>query len=285
MAVASASRRLRIGSQVRAFAPFVGLALIVLIAVFGPFLTQDSLAQDLKKYLVPPTRDNLLGTDDLGRDLLSRLILGTRLSLVIGFGSAAIALVVGGTLGMWAGYGAGLVSATIMRCSDVLLAFPAVLLAMLVATIFKTGMLGVIPAIAIVSIPTFVRLANAMMLSQRHLQFVEAAVAFGAAPGYVIFRSVLPNVVGPLAVQTAFTIANAVLLEAGLSFLGLGIQPPTPSLGLILQDARGFIRTHAWYGIFPGLILIVIVLCLNGVADAIARRLDRRSLAARQPSL
>ncbi len=163
-----------------------------------------------------------------------------------------------------------------MRGCDVLLAFPAVLLAMLVATVLNTGLTGVILAIAVVSVPVFVRLANAMMLSYRHAQFVEAAIAFGGSRRYVIFRSVLPNVLAPLAVQTAFTVANAVLLEAGLSFLGLGIQPPTPSLGLMLQDARGYLRADAWFGICPGVLLILIVLSLNGVADTVARRFDPR---------
>lgn len=258
--------------------PVVGLAIVVIIATLGPLVSShDPLAQDLKKYLERPSWENLLGTDELGRDTLVRLFVGIRLSLEVGFGSASLALVIGSVLGLWAGYRSSFGSAVIMRCSDVLLAFPAVLLAMLVATVFKTGMLGVILAIAIVSIPTYVRLANAMMLSQRHLQYVEAAVAFGASPGRVIFRSVLPNILAPLVVQTAFTIANAVLLEAGLSFLGLGIQPPTPSLGLILHDARGFIRTHPWFGIFPGLVLVILVLCLNGMADAIGRRIDPRS--------
>ena len=259
--------------------PVVGFAIVVIVAMLGPLVSShDPLAQDLKKYLERPSWENLLGTDELGRDTLVRLFVGIRLSLEVGFGSASLALVIGSVLGLWAGYRSGFGSAVIMRCSDVLLAFPAVLLAMLVATVFKTGMLGVILAIAIVSIPTYVRLANAMMLSQRHLQYVEAAVAFGASPGRVIFRSVLPNILAPLVVQTAFTIANAVLLEAGLSFLGLGIQPPTPSLGLILHDARGFIRTHPWFGIFPGLVLIVLVLCLNGMADAIGRRIDPRNM-------
>jgi peptide/nickel transport system permease protein len=164
-----------------------------------------------------------------------------------------------------------------MRVSDVLLAFPAVLLAMLVATVLKAGISGVILSIAIVSLPTFARLAQAVMLEQRQRVYVDAAIAFGASPAYIIFRAVLPNVLAPLIVQTAFTVANAVLLEAGLSFLGLGIQPPNPSLGLMLQEARGYIRSDAWFGICPGVLLILIVLALNAAADTLGQLADPRS--------
>ncbi|MFI4981287.1 MAG: ABC transporter permease [Nevskiales bacterium] len=265
--------------------PGAFLILTLLVAAAAPWIApHDPLAQVLDRALEMPSATYFLGTDDLGRDILSRLMLGTRVSVEVGFGSALIALLVGTSLGMLAGYQSGIVTATIMRLSDVLLAFPAVLLAMLVATILKTGLGGVILAIAVVSIPTFVRLANAVMLAQRHLQYVEAAVAFGASRGYVIFRAVLPNVLGPLAVQAAFTIANAVLLEAGLSFLGLGIQPPTPSLGLMLKEARGYLRADAWFGICPGVLIILIVLALNAVADDIGRYLDPRQMvrSARQ---
>jgi peptide/nickel transport system permease protein len=168
-----------------------------------------------------------------------------------------------------------------MRISDVLPAFPAVLLAMIVATTLRSGSVGVLLAIAVIGVPTFIRLAYAVMLAQRHLAYVEVAEAFGASSFYITFRSVLPNAIGPLAVQTAFTIANAILLEAGLSFLGLGIQPPTPSLGLMLQEARSYIRTDAWFGVCPGLTIVAMVLALNAVADDIARRADPRSATRR----
>lgn len=253
------------------------LGVLALAAIAGPWIVPyDPLAQNLEQTLQLPGWQHWLGTDDLGRDLLSRLLLGTRVSLEVGFGSAILALVVGTACGLLAGYQPGLASTLIMRVSDVVLAFPAVLLAMLVATILKTGLSGVILAIAVVAVPTFVRLAYAVMLEQRHRQYVEAALAFGASRSYVIGRAVLPNVLAPLIVQTAFTIASAVLLEAGLSFLGLGIQPPHPSLGLMLQEARGYLRSDAWFGVCPGILLILIVLALNAAADALGRRLDPR---------
>ena len=201
------------------------LIVLALAAIAAPWIVPyDPLAQNLDQALQLPGWQHLLGTDDLGRDLLSRLLLGTRVSLEVGFGSALLALVVGTACGLLAGYQSGLANTLIMRVSDVVLAFPAVLLAMLVATILKTGPFGVILAIAVVAVPTFVRLAYAVMLEQRHRQYVEAALVFGASRTYVICRAVLPNVLAPLIVQTAFTIANAVLLEAGLSFLGWGFS-------------------------------------------------------------
>jgi peptide/nickel transport system permease protein len=254
------------------------LVFVVLIALTAPWFTPyDPLAQDLDHALQLPTLSHWLGTDDLGRDLLSRLMVGTRVSVAVGFGSAIVALLIGTPAGLVAGYQAGWLSATIMRVSDVLLAFPAVLLAMLVATVLKAGIAGVILSIAIVSLPTFARLAQAVMLEQRHRTYVDAAIAFGASANYVIFRAVLPNVLAPLIVQAAFTIANAVLLEAGLSFLGLGIQPPNPSLVLMLQEARGYIRSDAWFGICPGVLLILIVLALNAAADTLGQLVDPRS--------
>ena len=253
------------------------LVFVLVLSVMAPWVTPyDPLAQDLDHALQLPSLDHWLGTDDLGRDLLSRLMLGTRVSVAVGFGSAVLALAIGTGAGMVAGYQAGWLSATIMRLSDVLLAFPAVLLAMLVATVLKAGISGVILSIAVVSLPTFARLAQAVMLEQRHRTYVDAAIAFGASPGYIIFRAVLPNVLAPLIVQTAFTIANAVLLEAGLSFLGLGIQPPDPSLGLMLQEARGYVRSDAWFGICPGVLLILIVLALNAAADTLGQLADPR---------
>jgi peptide/nickel transport system permease protein len=254
------------------------LVFVLLIALTAPLITPyDPLTQDLDHALQLPSLGHWLGTDDLGRDLLSRLMLGTRVSVAVGFGSAILALLIGTAAGLIAGYQAGWLGATIMRVSDVLLAFPAVLLAMLVATVLRAGITGVILSIAIVSLPTFSRLAQAVMLEQRHRTYVDAAIAFGASSNYVVFRAVLPNVLAPLIVQTAFTIANAVLLEAGLSFLGLGIQPPNPSLGLMLQEARGYIRSDAWFGICPGVLLILIVLALNAAADTLGQLADPRA--------
>jgi peptide/nickel transport system permease protein len=255
------------------------LGLMLVIAAVGPWITpRDPLVQNMVQRLALPSPEFWLGTDQLGRDLFSRLLLGVRISIAVGFGSALLSLVIGTAGGLLAAFRGGIVDAVIMRASDVLLAFPSVLLAMVVATILKAGLVGVILAASLVSIPTFVRLAYATMLVERGKTYVEAAITFGGSTGYIISQSVLPNVAGPLAVQTAFTVANAIVLEAGLSFLGLGLQPPTPSLGLIFQEARGYLRVDPWFGICPGVVLIVMVLTLNAVADALRRRMDPRTL-------
>ena len=254
------------------------LGLMLVVAAIGPWITpRDPIEQHMTHRLALPSLEFWLGTDQLGRDLFSRLLLGVRISVVVGFGSAFLSLVIGTAGGLLAAFRGGIIDALIMRASDVLLAFPSVLLAMVVATVLKTGLLGVILAATLVSIPSFVRLAYATMLVERGKTYVEAAITFGGSTAYIISRSVLPNVVGPLAVQTAFTVASAIVLEAGLSFLGLGVQPPTPSLGLVFQEARGYLRVDPWFGICPGAVLIVMVLVLNAVADALQRRMDPRT--------
>jgi len=246
------------------------LACIVVLAAVAPWITPyDPLAQDLGNSLAMPSLAHPFGTDDLGRDIMSRLMLGTRVSVEVGFGSALISLLVGTSLGLWAGYRPGIISAAIMRGSDVLLAFPAVLLAMVVAVVLHAGSGGVMLAIAVISVPTFVRLAYAVMLAQRHQQYVEAAEAFGASSRYVIFRAVLPNALGPLAVQTAFTVANAVLLEAGLSFLGLGVQPPTPDLGTMVATGADFLPDRWWESLLPGAAILFVALGFNLLGDGL----------------
>ncbi len=262
-------------ARVSTVLPLTFIGLLILVAIAAPILSPaDPNVQHLDIRLQPPNPANWLGTDDLGRDVLSRLIWAARVSLMVGVGSTALAFVVGVPLGFWAGYGQGWSSGLVMRVADVLLAFPSVLLAMLTATVLGSGIVNVAIAIAIVTIPTFIRIARAVMLSQRHLEYVEAARAFAASHAYIMFRSVLPNTIGPLAVQTALSVASAMLLEAGLSFLGLGVQPPTPSWGLMLQQARGYLRQDPWLGVFPGLVLLLAVLALNSAADTVARIAD-----------
>jgi ABC-type dipeptide/oligopeptide/nickel transport systems, permease components len=257
--------------------PVAVFAFLLLMALAAPMVApHDPLELHLNDRLLQPSVSHLLGTDELGRDILSRLIFGARVSLTVGFGSTMLALLVGVALGSWAGYVQGFSSSVIMRTSDVLLAFPPILLAMLTTTVLGPSILNLSLAIAIVQVPGFVRLARAVMLAEKNLQYVEAARALGGSHAYIMFRSVLPNTVTPLAVQTALGVAGAVLLEAGLSFLGLGVTPPTPSWGLMLQEARPYLRVDAWYGVFPGLALLILVLTMNGLADLVGRTYGRK---------
>jgi peptide/nickel transport system permease protein len=226
--------------------------------------------------LAPPAGAHPFGTDELGRDVLSRTIFGARISLSVAFGSAAAALLVAVPLGLLAGYVGGHVDTLISRFLDTVFAFPAVLLGIGVVALLGTGIANVVVAVAIISIPTLGRLTRVAVLSQRSEQYVEAARALGAADARVVARHVLPNVVPPLLVQTALVMADAVLLEAAFSFLGLGSRPPTPSWGTMLNSGRGFLSQAPWLGIFPGLAVTLTILGLNALADSLRATLSHR---------
>ena len=226
--------------------------------------------------LAPPAGAHPFGTDELGRDVLSRTIFGARISLSVAFGSAAAALLVAVPLGLLAGYVGGHVDTLISRFLDTVFAFPAVLLGIGVVALLGTGIANVVVAVAIISIPTLGRLTRVAVLSQRSEQYVEAARALGAADARVVARHVLPNVVPPLLVQTALVMADAVLLEAAFSFLGLGSRPPTPSWGTMLNSGRGFLSQAPWLGIFPGLAVTLTILGLNALADSLRAALSHR---------
>jgi peptide/nickel transport system permease protein len=226
--------------------------------------------------LAPPTGANLFGTDELGRDVLSRTIFGARISLSVAFGSAGAALLVAVPLGLLAGYVGGHVDTLISRFLDTVFAFPAVLLGIGVVALLGTGIANVVVAVAIISIPTLGRLTRVAVLSQRSEQYVEAARSLGAADARVVARHVLPNVVPPLLVQTALVMADAVLLEAAFSFLGLGSRPPTPSWGTMLNSGRNFLSQAPWLGIFPGLAVTLTILGLNALGDSLRAALSHR---------
>jgi peptide/nickel transport system permease protein len=253
------------------------LATIVLIAIFDETLApQGPNEQDIANRLEPPSWGHWFGTDDLGRDILSRVILGASVSLKVGFSSVGLALVVGTVLGLLAGFYGRWVDDVLMRFMDMLFAFPAVLLAIAILAIRGPGTSNTIIAIAIVYVPIFARVTRASVLGVREEVYVRASRSVGASDFRLLTKHVLPNAAAPIIVQTSISLAFAVLAEAALSFLGLGTQPPNPSWGLMLAEGRGFIDLAWWLAFFPGMAIVITVLCFNLLGDGLRDVLDPR---------
>ena len=254
---------------------------LVFIAIFAPILAPHSpTAQNREAFLVPPVWQEggmssfLLGTDAVGRDILSRLIFGARQSLVIGIVVVTIALFGGIILGLIAGFFGGWVDTVIMRVMDVILAFPSLLLALVMVAILGPGLMNAMIAIAIVLQPHFARLTRAAVMTERNKEYVMAARVAGAGRLRLMFKTILPNCLAPLIVQGTLSFSNAVLDAAALGFLGMGAQPPTPEWGTMLAEAREFILRAWWVVTFPGLAILITVLAINLVGDGLRDALD-----------
>ncbi len=262
----------------------LGLAvfvLLVLVALFAPLVApHDPDVQYRDSFLIPPVwleggkAAFLLGTDAVGRDILSRLIFGARFSLFIGIVVVTIALVGGIVIGLVAGYMRGFVDTFIMRVMDIILAFPSLLLALVLVAILGPGLMNAMIAIAIVLQPHFVRLTRAAVLSERSRDYVVAAKVAGAGHFRLMFKTILPNCLAPLIVQATLSFSNAILDAAALGFLGMGAQPPTPEWGTMLAEAREFILRAWWVVTFPGLAILITVLAINLVGDGLRDALD-----------
>ena len=254
---------------------------LVLLAVFAPLIAPHAPnAQYRDAVLVPPIWQEggraafLLGTDAVGRDMLSRLIYGTRFSLFIGVIVTAISLVGGILIGVIAGYFRGWVDTVIMRLMDIILAFPSLLLALVLVAVLGPGLVNAMIAIALVFQPHFVRLTRAAVMAEKTRDYVVAARVAGAGPLRLMFRTILPNCMAPLIVQATLSFSNAILDAAALGFLGMGAQPPTPEWGTMLAEAREFILRAWWVVTFPGLAILVTVLAINLMGDGLRDALD-----------
>ncbi len=262
----------------KALIGLITLAVLVLAAIAAPWITPfDPNAMDYEM-IEAPSLVHLLGTDDLGRDLLTRLIYGTRISLFVGLSTVVISLVIGIALGVIGGYYGGWFDAIIMRYIDLQWAFPNFIIAVYLVAVFGTGLSNVIVAISLAFIDDFARIARGMVLTIREEQYVDAARTVGASDSRIMWRHILPNAMAPIIVQATVCVSYAILAEAGLSFLGLGVESSTPTWGLILADARSFISRAWWLGVFPGLFIMVTVLSINFLGDALRDVLDVREI-------
>jgi peptide/nickel transport system permease protein len=255
----------------------------VILAIWAPVLAPyDPAAQDLTNRYVPPSREYWLGTDNFGRDVLSRIIWGGRISLVVGVVSVAISLVFGALIGLTAGYTGGVVDQTLSSVVDVLMAFPLLLLALAMITVLGPGMLNLMLAIGLASVPIFARVLRAETQSARGRDYVTAAYAVGAQPVRVVMRHIFPNIGSSVIVLVTTRIAAAILIESSLSFLGIGIQPPTASWGVMVSEGRNFLERAPWIALAPGVAIMIVVLGFNLFGDGLRDALDVRLRHTRQ---
>jgi peptide/nickel transport system permease protein len=251
------------------------LLLIVLLSAAAPVLTpHDPVAMNIPQRLLPPSPAHPFGTDEFGRDLLTRVLYGGRPVLLTAILSVAAAMAIGTAMGVVAGYLGGFVDNVLMRIVDVMLSFPAVLLAILIVAALGTGISNAIIAISFSLIPTFGRVARALTMSLAVDQFVQAARATGATDARVIVRHILPNMLPPIIVQATAMLAIAIAFAAALSFLGLGVEPPTPDWGLMVSEGQRLIYDAVWVPFFPGLAITLTVLAINFLGDGLRDRLD-----------
>ena len=251
--------------------------LMALVAIFAPLLAPyPPLELAPKEQFRAPSWSHPFGTDEFGRDLLSRVIHGSRISLIAGGGAVLLAAVFGITLGMLAGYFRGATEAILSRLFDLILAFPAVLLAIAAIAILGRSTQSAVIAIGVINVPAFARLARASVLAEAKKEYVEAERSLGAGHGHILLRTLLPNVLPPVMVLASVAMASAILLEASLSFLGLGTQPPAPSWGNMVSAGRTYLRNAEWYALFPGLMIALLILGLNLLGDGLRDALDPR---------
>ena len=260
---------------------YAGLAILLALAVaalFAPLLApHDPLRQDLDNDLLAYSADHPLGTDKLGRDVLSRTIYGGRISLLTGIATVLISLAIGAAAGSLSGYFGGWLDLLLMRLVDILMAFPGILLAIALTAVLGPGLDHVILALCLIGWTGYARLVRGEILSLREREFVQAARGLGCPPKRIIIRHLMPNLLAPLLIQATFGLAAAIVAEGSLSFLGLGVEPPTPSWGSMLNDGRQFLLVAPHLTTYPGLALMFTVLALNIVGDTLHERLQSRT--------
>lgn len=269
-------RRLR--SEKKALVGAIFVSLLLLIAIVGPFIAPHDPDADDFMLFESPSMAHPFGTDSFGRDLFSRMIVGARVSITIGFTAAAVAMVIGVIMGLLAGYYGGWIDTVISRFVDLLWAFPVIILTVGLVAVFGAGARNVVIAIAVAYLDDFARVVRAEVLSLREADYTLAARALGASDRRIMFLHILPNTLAPIIVQATFAVGLGILAESGLSFLGLGVNPTTPTWGLSLNEGRDFVRQAWWISVFPGLAIMFTVLALNLFGDGLRDALDVRSV-------
>ncbi len=260
----------------------LGLVIIVIIVLLAIFADQIAnydqvvIKQNLRMRLKPPSAQHWLGTDEFGRDIFARLVHGARVSLKVGILAVGIAIAIGGFLGAVAGYYGGKLDNIIMRIMDIFLAVPSILLAIAIVSALGPNLLNLMIAVSISSVPRYARIVRASVLSIRDQEFIEAARAIGANDARIICRHIIPNSLAPVIVQGTLGVAGAILSTAGLSFIGLGIQPPAPEWGSMLSGGRQYLRYAWWVTTFPGVSIMITILSLNLLGDGLRDALDPR---------
>jgi peptide/nickel transport system permease protein len=260
----------------KAVVGFFVLLLIATVAIFADYVATHDPNDQTPAFLEAPSAQHPLGTDDLGRDLFSRIVYGSRVSLFVGISTVFLSMIVGIVMGLLSGYYGGWIDMIIMRYIDLQWAFPNFIIAVYLVAVFGTGLVNVIVAITLAFLDDFARVVRAMVLTIREQEYVVAARAIGASDGRILLRHILPNTSAPIIVQATVSVSYAILAEAGLSFLGLGVRPSTPTWGLILSDARTFFSRGWWLAVFPGLAIMVTVLSINFLGDALRDLFDVR---------
>lgn len=251
------------------------ILIIVLFAVFAPVIAPyDPTAQNRDAFLAAPSAANLMGTDDLGRDVFSRIVYGSRISLVVGLASVVISLIIGVLVGLVSGYFGGKIDMFIQRIMDAIMAVPALILALFIAALLGPSIQNVIIALVVIEIPRFARIVRGEMLRIKEMNFVEASKSIGSSPFRIIWKHGLPNTLAPIIVLASLTFGQAIIAEASLSFLGIGTPPPNSSWGLMLSNASRYMESAPWLVIFPGLALSFSVLSFNLLGDALRDFLD-----------
>lgn len=255
------------------------LIILIILALFADVIADYEtvvIKQNLANRLAPPNSENWLGTDEFGRDIFARLIHGARVSLKVGILAVGLSIIIGGVLGALSGFYGGYIDNVIMRAMDIFLAVPSILLAIAIVSALGPSIINLMVAISISSVPRYARIVRASVLSIRDQEFIEAAKAIGASNTRIIFKHIIPNSLAPVIVQGTLGVASAILSTAGLSFIGLGIQPPDPEWGSMLSGGRQYLRYAWWVTTFPGVAIMITILSLNLLGDGLRDALDPR---------